>query len=31
VKAAAALSPDVGAQRALEQAGVRLSVDNLGS
>jgi carbonic anhydrase len=29
VKAAQALSPDIDAQRALEQAGVRLSIDNL--
>jgi carbonic anhydrase len=29
VKAAQAVSPDIDAQRALEQAGVRLSVDNL--
>ncbi len=29
VRAACALSPDVDAQRALEQAGVRLSLDNL--
>lgn len=29
VKAAAALSPDIDAQRALEQAAVRLSLDNL--
>jgi carbonic anhydrase len=29
VKAAAALSPDVDAQRALEQASVRMSIDNL--
>lgn len=29
VRAAAALSPDIDAQRALEQAGVRLSLDNL--
>jgi carbonic anhydrase len=29
VKAAAALSPDIDAQRALEQAAVRLSMDNL--
>jgi carbonic anhydrase len=31
VKAAAALSPDIDAQRALEQAAVRLSMDNLRS
>ena len=31
VKAAAALSPDVDAQRALEQAAVRQSIANLGS
>lgn len=31
VKAAAALSPDIDSQRALEQASVRLSIDNLAS
>ncbi|MCG2839974.1 carbonic anhydrase [Sandaracinobacter sp. RS1-74] len=31
VKAACALSPDVDAQRALEQANVRLGIENLGS